>query len=453
MRRLSILFLSLFLLLSGCVPQTPEPPAPEPPPETAAPAKPVPSQEEPPEKQPETVPEDKTLEIVLPEEYLDALIVTTEFPDTDPGSHRIPLLRVQERASVEALEKDYGTAEGGGFLFGIVQMDQAGLEEHLLNDYGGVWVFARKGDTYYAMTHPTDVQFYRSGGSIDIHSEDWAEWETLSALGHEVCEDMTRRNGLESFRTADLYDHTCTYEGNHAYAVYYPYHTFDGSTAEQYALVLSQPAKQGDGGIWCVERWYDEYGTCYLNFPGNGISSTEYYASLQAECDSGASPGLLTPLGAAKAFVENSYWFSEEVTEENVALTEEIDSDYAEANRLMSSTVASLLVRPEEVADREILRCVGSFTPDTWGVMGRNFYGSDWWSPLQEALERVAIGTTDQDYRTKCMMQFYLTSYGHYRDFIGGILQTQYAADFVSFEAALAAFDNIDEEVIRNALG
>ena len=70
MRRLSILFLSLFLLLSGCAPQTPEPPAPEPPPEAAAPAKPVPSQEEPPEKQPEAASEDTTLEIVLPEEYL-----------------------------------------------------------------------------------------------------------------------------------------------------------------------------------------------------------------------------------------------------------------------------------------------------------------------------------------------------------------------------------------------
>ena len=390
------------------------------------------------------------LEIVLPEEYLDALIVTTEFPDTDPGSHRIPLLRVQERASVEALEKDYGTAEGGGFLFGIVQLDQAGLEEHLLNDYGGMWVFAHRDQTYYAMTHPTDVQFYRSETAS---AEEWAQWESLSALGHEVCEDFRVRNGLETFRTAYLYDHAYTYEGEHAYAVYYPYFTFDGSTAEQYTFVLSQPAKQGDGGIWCVERWYDEYGTCYLNFPGNGTSSTEHYAALQAECDNGTSPDLLTPLGAAKAFVENSYWFSEEVTEENVVLTKENNSDYAEANRLMSHTVASLLVSPNDVTDREILRCVGSFTPDTWGVMGRTFYDSDWWPPLQEALEKVAMGTTDQDYRTKCIMRFYLTSYGHYRDFIAGILKTQYAADFVSFEAALAAFDNIDEEVIRNALG
>ncbi len=448
MHRLSVIILSLLLLTSGCARQTPEAPVPEAPPPVSVPVNPTPTE---PVSLPEPDPsaESAVLEIVLPEEYLDALIVTTEFPDTTSDSHRIPLLRVQERASVEALKKDYGTAEGGGFLFGIVQLDQAGLEEHLLNDYGGMWVFAHSGDTYYAMTHPTDVQFYRSGTAS---AEEWAEWETLSALGYEVCEDFRIRNSLASYRTADLYDRTFTYKGEHSYAVYYPYFTFDGSTAEQYTFVLSQPAKQGDGGIWCVERWYDEYGTCYLNFPGNGISSTEHYAALQTECDSGTSPELLTPLGAAKDFVENSYWFCEEITEENVVLTEGIDRDYTEANRLMSQTVTGLLVRPEDVTNREVLRCIGSFTPDTWGVMGRRLYGSDWWPSLQEALERVAIGTHDQDYRTECMMRFYLTSYGRYRDFIAGVLQTQYAADFVSFEAALAAFDNIDEEFIRDAL-
>ena len=439
MRRFALLFLPLFLLLPGCTQQPSEPPMPEVPPAAVSPAETVSALE--------PQPSDTKLEIVLPEEHLGALIVTTEFPDASLKSHQIPLLKVYERASVEALEKDYGTSEGGGFLFGIVQLDQAGLEEHLLNDYGGVWVFARRGNVYYAMTHPTDVQFYRSG---EASVEDWADWETLSALGHDVCQDIIRRNALEPYRTAVFYQEPFTYKGEHAYANFYPYQTFDGSLAERYTLVLSQPVKQGEGGLWCVERWYDEFGTCYLNFPGNGISSTEHYAALQAECDAGERADLLTPLGAARDFVENSIWFDNEVTEENVVLTDHVDGDYTEANRLMMRTIASLLVPPKDVTDEELLFCAGSFTPQTWGVMGRTFYGSDWWPPLQEALTKAAVGE-DQMNRDRSMMRFYLTSYGRYEAFIGGILQQQQAADPATFAEVLAEFDSDQQEALKQA--
>jgi len=435
MRRVSLLLFFLILLTAGCAQQPEESPAPETPPAVSSPEEPTPEPE----------PVEPGLEILLPEEYLDALIVTTEFPDTD--THHTPLLRVQERASVEALEKDYGSSEGGGFLFGIVQLDQAGLEEHLLNDYGGVHVFARNETHYYAMTHPTDVQFYRSG---EASAEEWAEWEVLSSLGDDVCQDFLRRNGLEPYSTAAFYQEPFTYDGEHAYASYHPYQTFDGSLAERYTLVLSQPAAQGAGGIWCVERWYDEFGTCYLNFPGNGVSSTEHYAALQADCNTGAHSELLTPLGAAKAFVENSIWFDKEATDENVVLTDRIDSDYTEANQLMMRTIASLLVQPETVTDEELLSCIGSFQNSTWGVMGRTFYGSDWWPPLQEALTQAAVGDAQMD-RDRNMMRFYLTAYGRYAEFIGGLLKEQRAADLAAFAEALDEFDLWEQDTLKQA--
>lgn len=439
MRRVFALFLSLCFLTAGCGRMERPPVAPETP-EAALSEEYV--------SNPEIA--DSGLQIVIPEEHLDALIVITEFPDVGAEEHQIPLLAVYEKASVEALEQDYGSSEGGGFLFGIAQLDQAGLEEHLLNDYGGMRIFARDEAHYYAMTHPTDVQFYRSGGSVDICSEDWADWEALSALGDDVCQDFLYRNGLEPYSTAAFYQEPFTYEGAHAYAIFYPYQTFDGSLAERYTLVLSQPAGQGEGGLWCVERWYDQFGTCYLNFPANGQASAEYYAALQAECDAGDHAELLIPLGAAKAFVEHSFWFEKEATEENVVLTDCIDSDYIRANQSMSQTIRGLLARPETVTDTELLSCIGGFQESTWGVMGRYCYGSDWWPPLQEGLSRAAVGE-DQANRNRSMMRFYLTSYGRYAEFISGILREQRAADPTAFEEVLTEFDQEAQLTLREA--
>ena len=176
-----------------------------------------------------------------------------------------------------------------------------------------------------------------------------------------------------------------------------------------------------------------------LYFPESDVPAAEYYAALQAECDKGEHPELLTPLGAAKDFVANSGWYSDTPTDENVELTEGIDSDYSETNQRMSRVIASLLVRPGEVTDQEVLDCIDAFRNDTWGVMGRRFYGSDWWTPLQEALENAAVGDGQVD-RDRSMMKFYLTSYGRYADFIGGLLQSQRTADSAAFQTVLEEF-------------
>ena len=139
-----------------------------------------------------------------------------------------------------------------------------------------------------------------------------------------------------------------------------------------------------------------------------------------------------------------------EATEENTVLTDGIDSDYTETNQAMSRTVSALLVRPETVTDEEVLDCIGSFRGDTWGVMGRNFYGSDWWPPLQAALESAAVGD-GQTERDRSMMSFYLTSYGRYAEFTGGLLKQQRKADPEAFQTALEEFSPYQQKTLLAA--
>ena len=343
---LSLCLTGLLLLTAGCGQAEPVSPAPETPSEeTAEPIDP------------------HSLKIEIPEKYRDLLIVTTEFEETD--EHWASLLSVQEKASVEAMEKDYGSGAGGGFLFGISAMDQVGFEQFLQYDYSGCDVFARDETWYYAKTYPTDVQFYRSGDMFDTQSEDWKQWETLNALGDQVWQDFMDRNGLTPYSQWEVRNRPFTWEGNHAYAKYYTYYNFDGSKSEFNTLLLSQPVKQGAGGLWCVERFYDEYGNLCLYFPESDVPAAEYYAALQSECDAGLHPELLTPLGAARDFVSSSGRYSDTATDENVELMDGIDSDYSQTNQRMSRVIASLLVWPDEVTDQEVLDCVGAFRIDT----------------------------------------------------------------------------------------
>lgn len=376
-----------------------------------------------------------SLEIVLPEEYLDLLIVTREFPGTDTDSGCFPLLRVYEKASVEAAEADWGDSSGAGFLFGIDAMDQAAFERYLCSDGSGTSIFGKSADWYYAKTYATDVQFYRSGGIIDTESVDWKQWETLYALGGQVCSDFISRNGLTPYDGSDLAEQEFTYEGNHAYVKYYPYSTFDGDLRIWDTLVLSQPVRQGAGGIWCVERSYDTSGNVSLWFPDSGMAAADYYAELQAACDAGEHPELLTPLGAAKEYVENGF-YGRETQPESFSLADSPDRAYMETNRRIDAIVSALYF-DREVDDMELLDCMGGFTKDNWGVLGRSHYGSDWWTPLQAALERAAVGG-DQETRDLCMMRLYLSSHGQFEEAIAGFLRIQRQADPDTFDQVLA---------------
>jgi hypothetical protein len=53
----------------------------------------------------------------------------------------------------------------------------------------------------------------------------------------------------------------------------------------------------------------------------------------------------------------------------------------ARCNSAVSQYVASLLSGGTNNPDA-IVEYAKRFTPDTWGVLGRNEYGSDWWPAL-----------------------------------------------------------------------
>ncbi len=91
-----------------------------------------------------------------------------------------------------------------------------------------------------------------------------------------------------------------TYSGNHAIAKFV---MSDGTSAH---LLLSQPAVQGDSGIWVVERWKDGNGYEYYETPDTSLSSADYFAGLQAEADQGQQAAeRLDPQQVAARFVQD----------------------------------------------------------------------------------------------------------------------------------------------------
>lgn len=446
MHRASALFFTLFLLcsLAACGGQTP----PETPQAPADSEIPVPADPD----EGYTVYDCGGIEIALPTEYLDLLIVDEYAPFTSTVG-QTDLLSVRERASVEAAEADFD-GDGGGFglLFSIGVTDQAGFEQLLCFDHPGTAVFARDEERYYLYTTPTDVQFYRSGGKIDTRSQDWSTWEALCAIGPEVRTDTVERNALTPFDVDEVYSRPFSYEGNHAYLKYYPYFTFDGDIRLYDTLVLSQPAKQGEGGVWCVERFYDVRGSLYLWFPDSGMAAADYYAQLQAECDAGDHPELLTLTGAAEAFVRE--WFGHETAEGSFSETGGIPKDYMDINNRLEQLCLDLYFE-RAVDPLELLDCVGAAAADNWGVLGRREYGSDWFTPLMDAVGDAAVGE-DQQRRDRDVMSFLLATRDARTDFqtpLAAILQTQRQADGAAFAAALAEFSPEEQTLIKAAIG
>ena len=386
------------------------------------------------------------LQVALPSEYVDQLRVDVEFPGAEESWK--PLIAVYENASYEAAMQDFGG--GGGFLFGLLTMDQAAFEQHISADGSGMEVFATDGEHYYAYTFPTDVQFYRSGGEIDTESEDWKTWEELNEIGPQVREDFLTRNNLQSFSARDFTDQLAAGDGNHVILRYYSYYLKDGDTRLYDTLLLRQPARQGEGGIWAVDQWMDEYGGQYLYFPDSGKPSAEYYADLQAACDAGERPELLTPAGAAANFVEE--FFGHETAEDCFEEVSEVDRTYMEGNERLQQTVLDVMFG-QEVEDLALLECVGGSSAENWGVLGRHLYGSDWFEPLMSAVADAAVGE-GQHVRDKAVMNFLLETEDALTDFrtpLREVLEVQRQAAPEAFEAAVAEFS--EEEQVRLSLG
>lgn len=376
------------------------------------------------------------LQVALPIGYQDLLLVETDFPETEEGWK--PLISVYEKASVEAAQADFGDGSGFGFLFGFLCMDQAAFEQNISSDGSGIDIFAVRGERYYAYTYPTDVQFYRPGGVIGTESDDWKTWEAMNDIGPLVRDDFLTRNSLQSFSVQDFLVQLAD-DGNHVFLKYYSYFLKDGDTRIYDTLLLHQPARQGEGGIWAVDQWLDEYGSQYLYFPDSGKPAAEYYAQLQEECDAGQHQELLTPAGAAAAFVED--YFGHEATEGSFEETPGINQMYMEVNRRLQQVTLDLMAG-RDVEHMELLDCVAQASAGNWGVLGRNSYGSDWYAPLMNAVANAAIGT-EQQRRDEAVLSFLLAAGDFQTDFrtpLNDVLKRQKEADLESFDAALASF-------------
>lgn len=103
--------------------------------------------------------------------------------------------------------------------------------------------------------------------------------------------NMLVRTQLEQNQTI----HGPTYDSKHYVVTYEEYHP-----GVMKKLLLSQPAKQGEGGIWCVERMMDENGNEHISTPQN-------YTALQKECNEGHKPWMLDPEQVALEYIRQTY--------------------------------------------------------------------------------------------------------------------------------------------------
>jgi len=244
------------------------------------------------------------LKIAIPNEIIDKLVVITE-PEQEiyKGTY---LITVYEKRSFEAARAKF-TDGYAGRIFSIVRYTQAQYEQFLSSDGSGQSFFARDDTYYYGWFIPTDLQLYYEG-SLDPESAEYKEWLELNEKCTSIKDDFIACNKLTAYNDREFTSRNFTYDGNHISFKYYPYYEYNGSKDVVWTLTLSQPAKQGDKGIWCVERWKDEYDNLYYYFPdANGIPSSEYYAELQAECDAGKESIWLEPEQVALAFVREVF--------------------------------------------------------------------------------------------------------------------------------------------------
>jgi len=240
-----------------------------------------------------TVYEAKGYEIALPREWEGKVLIDAEELSGDV------LITVHEKESYEQGHAD--GLDGIGWMFSLTRFNQLQFEEYLAYDSSGTYVFARDENFYYAELGPTDVQYYRSG-LVDYSGHDWEDWGRMLEQIADVRQDFIARNGLTPYDASEFFNRDFTYDSEHRYV------TFEYGGLMSRTLVLSQPEKQGEGGIWCVERWFDnDYANWYIVFPTeSGMTAADYYRMLQTEADSGEEQ-YLTPEGAALTWVREYY--------------------------------------------------------------------------------------------------------------------------------------------------
>lgn len=323
MKRILAALLALsILLLAGCAKRSAAPETPEPaaePPAAAEPA-PAPVQVPDPPGDSDTTYVLDGVTVPVPANCKDLLIA--ELHPEAWNAHWTPLVAFWHKASVLAFNQDYpGEGESMGWFATVSRLDRIGYEDWLSGEKSGLHLFAKDdaGD-YYIIAYPTDVTLY---GADD------GSWATLTVWAHELPQAIIEANGLTACDGSELLDAAYTYGGEHVELGC----RFPGEPMDLCVFSLSQPVKQGEGGVWCVERVqfiYSDYNFTDLQlvFPvalGFDETAADYYARLQAECDAGERPELLTPRGAALDYAKRSVWlFGEDISETDFELIDAV---------------------------------------------------------------------------------------------------------------------------------
>ena len=208
------------------------------------------------------------------------------------------------------------TEQGMGWLLGLDYLSPGAFEYTFYAvDHSGLAPIGRDGEGYYVSAVPTDVQY-----SSPLLQEDYGAAQ--AALLDWTAAVILAEAGVTSFTMEDVRAVATaryTYPGAHRWPEYHPYLAISGSYEGAMTLTLSQPVKQGKGGIWCVERWSEGDNTYLWYPPDTDLSAAEYYAQLQAQADAGEADWALDPreaalralaaprmLGSAEAVAEDS---------------------------------------------------------------------------------------------------------------------------------------------------
>ncbi|MGE5580485.1 MAG: hypothetical protein ACM3WU_10620 [Bacillota bacterium] len=392
--------------------------------------------------------------IAIPKEYMDQLVI-----DPDEPTDEDTLISVYQRSTYEKYK-------GMGRLFSIVRYTEARHEQFLTSDGSGGRFFAKEvskggskeGSYYYGFFTATDVQ--SAEGQEDAYAT------LLSSVGDFVKSDFVERNRLTAYSDDEFFARTYTYEGEHVFIKYYPYFAVNGSKDEVWTLFLSQPVKQGDYGIWCVERWRDQYGNIYPYFPDeDGIPSREYYAALQAEVDAARQDSQFDPLKSpldiqytAVKFIEKAFGHTASKPgsferAENSGIPVEL---FAESTGDIHDYIPKLIAGGY-VSAYELLPCLEKFTRTTWDDLTAA-YGSDWWDPFWTALRDAAVSemradTSNQTLRNYYLGKAFLVADGAYTEAISDIVLRQWRDNSVLYSRSIdQRFTAEDAAALRSRL-
>ena len=190
-----------------------------------------------------------------------------------------------------------------GLLGWVYQWDQADFEDWLYTlETGAFEVFARDSEHYYALFRPTSVQY----GEEDAERFAAAQ----KAIGEFARQQVLDTEGVEAFNADELREREYLWEGKtYTDVAYWPYKAVTGETDVVWIFRLVQPASQGPGGVWIVERveYYDRLGKPasieHTKPDTGGLTVLEYGQQLQAQADAGQADWATDPIEMLRRYV------------------------------------------------------------------------------------------------------------------------------------------------------